>query len=98
MNVALFNAVAAVRAKSSADSISNVPPAPGRDALAILPSGVPALKKTGAAIACVAIIPKRDSEARHARDPNRISLSLFSQSIVCRADAGAICKGSLATS
>ena len=38
-----------VRTKSSADSISNTPPASGREAVAIRPFGLPVLKKNGSA-------------------------------------------------
>jgi hypothetical protein len=36
---------------------------------------LPVLKKKGAAIACVASIPRNDSEARNAIDPKLILLS-----------------------
>ena len=52
--MALVIFVAEVRTKSSADSISSLPAEPGREAVAIRPSGSPVLKKkspaeTGAA-------------------------------------------------
>src|SRR3954451_14905249 len=51
VKMALVIRVELVRTKSSADSISILPPAPGRVAVAILPSGSPVLKKNGAAAA-----------------------------------------------
>src|SRR5215470_2830528 len=45
VNVALVRFVGEVRTKSSADSISILPAEPGREAVAILPSGSPVLKK-----------------------------------------------------
>ena len=45
--MALVRFVAEVRTKSSADSISILPAEPGREAVAILPSGTPVLKKNG---------------------------------------------------
>src|SRR5712691_4338907 len=43
------------RHKTSADSISILPPLLGRDAVAIFPSGLPVLKKKGVAAAGVAV-------------------------------------------
>src|SRR4051794_28843688 len=45
VNVALVRLVSLVKTKSSADSISSLPAEPGREAVAILPSGLPVLKK-----------------------------------------------------
>src|SRR5689334_9137817 len=45
VNVALVMFVGAVRTKSSADSISILPADPGREAVAILPSGFHVLQK-----------------------------------------------------
>ena len=47
VNVALVIVVGPVSTKSSADSISNAPPEPGRDAVAINPLGSPVVKKNG---------------------------------------------------
>ncbi len=55
MKVALLSAVLLVNTKSSADSISILPPLLGRDAVAIFPSGLPVLKKKGVAAAGVAV-------------------------------------------
>ena len=43
--MALVRLVSLVKTKSSADSISSLPAEPGREAVAILPSGLPVLKK-----------------------------------------------------
>jgi hypothetical protein len=45
VNVALVTKIGEVATKSSADSISSLPAEPGREAVAILPSGFPVLKK-----------------------------------------------------
>jgi hypothetical protein len=51
--VALFSfSVPPLTMKSSADSISILPALSGRDAVAILPSTFPVLKKKGVALAC----------------------------------------------
>ncbi len=54
VKVAPLSVVGFVRSKSSADSISNGAPTSGRDAVAILPSGFPVLKKKGEAVAGIA--------------------------------------------
>src|ERR1700722_11053916 len=51
VKVASVIEVACVRAKSSADSISNFPTLDGREAVAIFPSGSPVLKKVVSAAA-----------------------------------------------
>ena len=55
VNVALLRFVGDVRTKSSADSISILPAELGREAVAILPSGLPVLKKYDSAAEGVAV-------------------------------------------
>src|SRR5512143_1516872 len=67
VKVALVILVCWLRTKSSADSIPNVLAVVGRDAVPILPSGPPVLKKKGVAVAADAA-SSRDTaktEARH---------------------------------
>src|SRR5215475_1169944 len=70
VNVALVIVVGPVRTKSSADSISNLPALSGRVAVAILPSGLPVLKKNG--VAPTGPARKRRTRIAAGRDLTRV--------------------------
>src|SRR5262245_22995395 len=66
VNVALVIVVCEVKVKSSADSISNGAPVPGRDAVAIRPSGAQGLKVNVPAAAGIAVIRQSRAAAPEA--------------------------------
>src|ERR1044072_8509370 len=81
VTVALVSTVAfePANAKSSADSISDLPPTSGRVAVAILPSGSPVLKKKDDDVAAAGSGVKRPIESAEIASPgiyNRMTPSI----------------------